>query len=246
MIHTMKCRHFLLLALGYIPLIGDAQSAAENQYNELTVRALTESGGMAPVATAFDSRYEGVRGNPLLFDVWKEGELKIKGNDSIIGPIRMNINLEKQVAAVLYLNGSIGVLPANRIEFLSFQTDSVTGRFVVLPGNKVDPSRGPDLRFYEALHGGPRFTLLKYRQKEFRKADYKGAYSTQVRYDEYVEEIQYFLRMGDAPFTKVRPRASVIEKQLAAWKVKVPASTSDIDLNTEKGIIALLEVLEKE
>lgn len=222
-----------------------AQSAAENQYNELTVRALTESGGMAPVATAFDSRYEGVRGNPLLFDTWKDGRLKIKGNDKVIEPIRLNINLEKQVAAVCYFNGSIGVLPAGKIEFLSFATDSVTGRFIALPGNSVDPSRGADLRFYEALHEGARFTLLKYRHKEFRKADYKGAYSTQVRYDEYVEEIQYFLRMGDASFAKVRLRASVIEKQFAAWKIELPAGVFGADLNTEAGIITLLSKLEQ-
>jgi hypothetical protein len=246
MIQTMKRMFLLLLVLGGMSWGIVAQSASENQYNELTVRALTESGGMAPVATAFDTRYEGVRGNPLLFDTWKEGRLKIKGNDEVIEPIRLNINLEKQLAAVYYLNGSIGILPADRIEFLAFRTDSVAGQFIALPGNRVDPSRGADLRFYEALHEGPRFTLLKYRHKEFRKADYKGAYSTQVRYDEYVEEIQYFIRMGDAPFTKVRLRASVIEKQLAGWKVEIPADASREDLNSEKGIVALFRKLEQQ
>jgi hypothetical protein len=222
------------------------QSAVENQYNELTVRALTESGGMAPVATAFDTRYEGVRGTPLLFETWKAGTLKIKGNDQAITPVKLNINLEKQVAAVCYLNGSIGVLPGNRLEYLSFDSDEGPLQFIVLPGNLVDPARNSDLRFYGLLYKGKRFTFLKYVSREFRKADYKGAYSTQVRYDEYVEEIHYFLRIDDGPYAKIRLRASAVEKQLSAWKLALPPNLEGADLNTEAGVVGMLKMLDRE
>ncbi|MFZ4428055.1 MAG: hypothetical protein ACOYOO_12915 [Saprospiraceae bacterium] len=235
----------LLCVATCLALCSSGQSAAENQYNELTVRALTESGGLAPVATAFDTRYEGVRGSPLLFETWKEGTIKIKGNDQVITPVKLNINLEKQVAAVYYQNGSIGLLPGNRLEYLSFEAPEGQQRFILLPANLVDPARNSDLRFYGLLHEGDRFTLLKYISREFRKADYKGAYSTQVRYDEYVEEIQYFLRLEDGPYVKVRPRASAIAKQLAAWKLALPSNAGKADPDSVAGVIEILRALEQ-
>lgn len=221
------------------------QSAVENQYNELTVRALTESGGMAPVATAFDTRYEGVRGTPLLFETWKVGTIKVKDNEQAITPVKLNINLEKQIAAVCYLNGSIGILPGNRLEYLSFDSSEGPQRFIVLPGNLVDPTRNGDLRFYALLHKGDRFTFLKYISREFRKADYKGAYSTQVRYDEYVEETQYFLRLDEGPYVKVRLRSSAIEKQLSAWQLALPPNSGGAGLDTVEGVVEALKMLEQ-
>jgi hypothetical protein len=240
-------RKLVLIAFfAYPALRTTAQNVAGNQYNELTVKALAES-GLAPVATAFDNRYEGVRGTPLLFETWKEGTIKIKGNDRPISPIKLNIDLEKQIAAVSYQNGSIGVLPGDKLDYIGFESAEGEQRFLALPENLVDPtSRGTQTRFYEALHEGGRFVFLKYRSREFKKADFKGAYSSQVTYDEYVEGIHYFLRHGNEPFVKIKLRASAIEKQLASWGSALPASLSGADLNTEAGIAKALKALERD
>ncbi len=240
-------RQLVLIAFFACPALGaTAQNTAGNQYNELTVRALAEA-GLAPVATAFDTRYEGVRGTPLLFETWKEGMLKIKGTDKAIGPIQLNIDLEKQIAAVSYQNGSIGVLPGDKLDYLGFESAQGAQRFLALPENLVDAaSRGTQTRFYEALHEGRRFMVLKYRSREFKKADFKGAYSSQVTYDEYVEGIHYFLRQGDEPFVKIKLRASAIEKQLSTWGATLPKGLSGADLNTEAGIVKALKALEQE
>ncbi|MFM8362410.1 MAG: hypothetical protein ACKOA4_06895 [Haliscomenobacter sp.] len=243
----MYCKLAYLALFACLTLRLAAQTVVGNQYNELTVQALAGSGGLAPVATAFDNRYEGVRGTPLLFETWKEGTLKIKGNDRLIGPIKLNIDLEKQIAAVSYQNGSLSILPGDKLEYLAFESAEGPQRFLALPEQVVDPaSRGTGIRFYEVLYEGRRFVFLKDRTREFKKADFKGAYSSQVPYDEYVEGTHYFLRHGEEPFVKTKLRATAIEKQLAAWGRALPKALSGADLNTEAGIAKALKALEQE
>lgn len=240
-----KLAHIALFACLTLRLA--AQTVVGNQYNELTIQALAGSGGLAPVATAFDNRYEGVRGTPLLFETWKEGMLKIKGNDRLIGPVKLNIDLEKQIAAVSYQNSSLSVLPGDKLEYLAFESAEGAQRFLALPEQFVDPaSRGTGTRFYEALYEGRRFVLLKYRSREFKKADFKGAYSSQVAYDEYVEGIHYFLRHGEEPFVKIKLRASAVEKQLSAWGTALPKALAGTDLNTEAGLAKALKALDQQ
>lgn len=226
-------------------LAQSGQNPVNIQLNEIAVRALTDPGYLATAVT-FDQRYEGVKGTPLLFENWKEGILKIKDKEEMISSIKMNINFQQQLAAVCYQNGAVGVLPSAKIESITFETDGESHRFILLPGDQVEAGRGPGLRFYEALFEGRKFTFIKAHIRQFKKADYQGAYASNVRYDEYVPEEAYYLRQGDGPFTKIRLRKSVVEKQLAAWKLSVPASAAAADLNTEKGVLQLLQALEQQ
>jgi len=81
-------------------------------------------------------------------------------------------------------------------------------------------------------------TLYRYYYKTFREADYTGAYSQDKRYDEFIDEHQWYIEPGGAEIRRLRPKKkSILEvfepfsKEMEQYlKKEKPNLKSDPDL----------------
>jgi hypothetical protein len=147
--------------------------------------AKTPAGSML----AFDNRYEGVKGTPFFFDNWSLGSL-VYDNHVFDKELEYRYDVIKNDLHIKFRSGEVRI-PDN-VHILQFTLKDATGKshffdHALISGQKND-------QFYEVLYAGKQCQLVKLMKKELRKADYKGAYSSDQRSDEFITSTKYFLR----------------------------------------------------
>ncbi len=215
---------------------------------EQNLRTLGNLSPYSAGAVGFDNRYEGIQGSPYLFDDWTMGSIKFVKQDTFSMPVKMNVDLITQTVVVKLRDGSVGEITASYVQALKIADVHLkTSReFLVAREGEIEGIKSVRLKFYEVLHKGS-FNLLKSNQKQFKKADYTGAYSTDRRYDEFVTEVKYWLQPPGKPYEKVNLRRKDIEKVLSGYENQVAEiiKKQKLNLNAEEDIVHLLEFLEQ-
>src|SRR4030043_62529 len=83
------------------------------------------------------------------------------------------------------------------------------------------PNKPEEKSFVQILYNGETRLLLKHK-KQFIKADYQGAYSTGNKYDEYLDDKDYYLVKDDGVYRKIKLNKksvlSALEDSRAALK----------------------------
>jgi hypothetical protein len=87
--------------------------------------------------------------------------------------------------------------------------------------------------------------LLKHHRKIFQEADYKGAYSADVRYDEYKDEKRYFISFDGQTFEKIKLKSKYLEKVMPQYDLKALSKKEKLNLSKEEDVKKLLSMLEE-
>ncbi len=216
--------------------------------NSGTMEAYVQMGN-SQIIQSFDFRYEGVKGTPYLYENWMEGYVNFIGNEEEADPktYKMNINLYEHQVYVALSSGAVGSLPAKMIKNINFKTPSGEVRFIPLPRKIIEASNLSGSGYYELLHQGA-ITLIKNHKKIFQAADFKGAYSSDIRYDEYKDDIKYYISSDGKNFEKIRLNSKYLEKALPAYEnnIKQIRKEEKLDCSKEEDVKKLLSLLEKE
>lgn len=158
-----------------------------------------------------DNRYEGLRGTPYLVPNWSKGEIElVTGKVYADVPVKFDALTQNLVMLRPAQKDSI-VVYANQIKRFSFQ-DSDGNPFVYrrFPAIKTDDA-GLKESYFQVLYTGKN-ALLKRTGKVLRKADFKQAYSSNIRYDVYEDDVTYYLLRPDQNLVKLkRARKSLFE-----------------------------------
>lgn len=194
-------------------------------------------------ARAYDLRYEGVRGSPLIWEEWKEGHIEVADGAIIGAGAKFNIDLFEGLVVVGLPNGKKIILENFAFERLVISEEDQRRIFVAIPPKELD-SKVDANRFLELLvEGVP--ALYKLHDMQFLEADYKGAYSADKRYDEYRYRSDYYqfkngrwlrLKKKKKQMIKLLPRYTrLIEKNVSASQLE----ESDyinlyLEINTDK------------
>lgn len=239
---------YLLLMTIFVCVFFYMNGQTRNHTNEAeqNIRAMTNLVN-GPGALGFDERYEGSKGTPYLFDQWRTARAKMYGLDTFSAEIKMNVDLMRQLMTILLRDGTTGYIsPFNIRNIIIEEAGGSSSHWIVLSEHKVEGSNNEQPKFYEVLHQGDDYTLLKETKKLLIKATFQQPYSVSRNYDEFVTEYHYWLKEGDAPFNKVTLRKKVLEKALSEKETSVRqiAKTQNIDVREEAGIVRLLEFLE--
>lgn len=164
----------------------------------------------APGGLSFDDRYEGVKGSPYLFDTLMTSFLRIKGQNEFMN-IETNINAYEN--SLLYRNPSTGRLyeiAAHNISDLVVISNNEELYFRSTEGLSFEkPMKEPLL--CQVLNSG-KAQFIRIPRKVFIKADYRGAYTADRRYDEFRTEYRYFLSGPDNICYQVNLTKKSIEK----------------------------------
>lgn len=163
---------------------------------------LTNTGSSAQLRLV-DNRYEGLRGTPYLVPTWSKGEIElVTGKVYADVPLKFDALTQNLVILRPAQKDSILVY-ANQIKRFSFQdTDGNPFVYRRFPALKTDDTELKE-SYFQVLYTGKN-TLLKRTGKTLRKADFKQAYSSNVRYDAYEDNVAYYLLRPDQSLTKLK------------------------------------------
>jgi hypothetical protein len=150
----------------------------------------------------FDTRYEGIKGSPRLFDSLLPSFLNIKGEDYYL-ELKTNIDIISN--SLIFLNPGTGKL-------LSVSPDIVREVKIKKEGKEMvfRTASGPKFvkdfkehRFFQVLNKG-QFEFIKLPVKKLIEADYKAVYGSDRRYDEYTTYYKYYIMNPDSTFHQIQ------------------------------------------
>lgn len=235
-------RLLLFLSFWSTSFFGQSESP-NNRYTEQDLRELANlAPGSGPIRT-IDNRYEGVRGNPFLSEDWQKGTIKLASKDDFGQEVLLMLNLFEQVLYFRLTNGFASSLPSSTLHaFRIYTSPEQFDLFRVYPEAVIEGTNNPKLKFYEVLFEGP-FVLLKQHAKTFRAADYKAAYSTNQRYDEFADQSSLWLQEKGKDFVKIKLKRKAIEQALPEYAdlIREVMKSEKISLNQEEDLVRLLE-----
>jgi hypothetical protein len=240
----MKKQTLLLTFLCFSSLLF---SQTQTNYSENDLRDLATLNPNTPGVRSIDLRYEGIKGTQFLSEEWQQGAFRLKGQEEFSQDISVQLNLIEHALYFQLNNGFTGVLPTAKVEALRITTGPEQYRlFRVFPEAEVEGGNENKLKFYEVLFEGP-FLLLQYHYKMFREADFKGAYSADRRYDEYVDLNTLWLKEEGKRFEKIKIKRKDIENALpsCADKIQKVMKAEKISLQKEEDLVDLLTALQE-
>ncbi len=157
-----------------------------------------------PIIIKVDSRYEGQQGTPYFLSDWNKGQIALRDGRQL-KDVSLKFDAHRQELIMLRPklgNDSIIVARPTVSRFLLTSVDGQSylfSRYPTLNTNDNDLKEG----YYMVLYEG-KTALLKRVVKTLKKADYKGGYSADVRYDSYSDVNSYYLLKPDQTLTKVK------------------------------------------
>jgi hypothetical protein len=150
--------------------------------------------GLAPYsdgAIGFDTRYEGVKGSSRLFDTLLPSFLKVKGEDYYMS-IETDFDLIHNSLLFKHpKSGQLLAVPAEKVVEVVIEKDGKELIFRTTEGKSFE-NGVTGLKFYQVLKEEP-YQFIKMPVKIYVEADYKGAYSSDRRYDEYQTKYRYYI-----------------------------------------------------
>lgn len=206
---------------------------------EENLKAIAGLGPYSPGGIGFDNRYEGVKGSPRMLDTLLPSFLRLNGQDYYI-ELKSDIDLENN--ALIYMNPSSKKLLTVPIDFISELLIIKDGNellFRTTYGKSFEKEIKPQ-RFYQVLNDG-RYQFIKVPFRIFVQADYKGAYSTDRRYDEYQSKDKYYLLGSDSIFHQIQLNKKSVSKLYPDKKYLVDQSENEESFpGKEEMIISIL------
>jgi hypothetical protein len=152
--------------------------------------------------TGFDTRYEGVKGSPRLFEKLLPSLLKVKGQDFYI-QLETNIDLTGNLLLFNYpKTGKLMAVPSDKIEEVKINYEGKDMVFRISRENDFEREI-KDGRFYQVLREG-RIYFIKLPIKKLIEADYKAVYSPDRRFDEYTTYYKYYIMGPGGKFQQIQ------------------------------------------
>jgi hypothetical protein len=202
---------------------------------EENLKAINGLGPYSVGGIGFDTRYEGVKGTPRLTDTLLPSFIRLKGQDFYI-ELLSDIDLVQN--SVLYLHPKtkkMFSIPADMVSELIIKTDDKELLFRTTGGRTFEKEMKPE-RFCQILKDG-NYQFIRIPGKQFVQADYKGAYSADRRYDEYVPVSKYYILCQDSVFHQLQLSKKSLAKLYPDKKQIINSSPGEENFGSKEEMV---------
>ncbi|MCS6796239.1 MAG: hypothetical protein RMJ97_10580 [Raineya sp.] len=198
--------------------------------------------GQSNIVRTWDSRYQGVKGHPFVKNVWENAQI-ISIDGKTYQDVPLKYDVYSNLAIIKNSKGDSIITEVTNIREFTLKTSKMT--FVKEPLLDNPDNIKNYGRLYEQLYKGSKVTLLKNHRKVLLQADYQGGYSANRRYDELIEEYDYFLKKGNS-IEKIKLNEKNLLKVLSdkEKELKEFLKKEKLNLKTEVGVMKLLQFYE--
>jgi len=236
----MVVKRVIFLLLINSAALSFAQDGRSLVGTEENLRNISRSASFV-MTTNMDALYEGIKGTPYLFNEWKQGNIYLNDNTYING---VNIKYNIYTDDVLYLHSKSGdSLIIDRSLINSFEiSDDNSNNLVLFEEISLRPNKNDKSTFVKVIYDDKTKFIIKY-TKTFIKADYKGAYSAGRKYDEYIDDYQYYIIKNSDNPVKIKLNKKSVVKALSDKENKIKSYLNEhsLNLNNEDDIAELLQ-----
>lgn len=169
---------------------------------EENLNAISRLGPYNQGAVGFDTRYEGIKGSTRMLDTLLPSFMQLSGQDYYI---QLVTDIDLVNNAVIYIHPKTKKLFSLPVDMISELIIIKNGQELIYRTTlgKVFEKEMKPQRFCQVLKDG-QYQFIKIPLKSLVKADYKGAYSADRRYDEYKENNKYYLLSSDSVFHQIQ------------------------------------------
>lgn len=200
-----------------------------------TYQSTSQIVGSGPytMVNTIDHRYEGLRGSPYFLTDWNKGQIEMMAGQHYKDvPIKFDAYRQQLLLLRTWVGSDSIIVNASQVK--SFQFGNKDGQFYVF--RRFPEAKTDDLTlregYYLVLYQG-KSALLKRIVKTFKKADYKDAYSTDTRYDEFRSAFSYYLLKSDQTLVKVKLSDKALADALGDHKDELKAFSKDQNLTVK-------------
>lgn len=209
---------------------------------EQNLKAITNITPYAVGGIGFDTRYEGIKGSPRLFDTLLPSFLNVKGQNYYM---ELNADIDLVRNSVLFIHpktGKLLALPSDMVNEVLINSDGKEMIFRTTEGKNFEKPIN-EQRFFQVLKENS-YPFIKMPVKIFTEANYKGAYAPDRRYDEYETKYRYYIFGPDNTFHQVQLNRKSLVKLFPDKKELIDkVIRSKTYSNDEEMVIAVLEAL---
>ena len=202
---------------------------------EQNLRELGTGYGSGVVRT-FDTRYEGVKGSPNVFEFWNPGEVYMR-NKGRIAIEQMNYNcFQNEIVYQDPKSYQEMILNKYLVDFFRiFSKDTLLFVSVTFPEE-------PEPVFAQVLYN-KNSQVYKVYKKEFLQANYQGGYSADRRYDEFVDKFDlYFRKHNEDVLYKLKKSVRSINKAFDKHSGEISSyiNSHNLKFRNEEDLVQLM------
>ncbi len=232
----MRTTIFFLISLLPVGLLGQS-TPSSTDYTEADMNMLNPNRMLLRTKSA--GAY-GTKGSPYVFSDFTKGNLYY-ANQQRVSNIMLNYDCHNN--QLLYVSeGSTYLLNKDQIDFF----EAFTGGDTVMLFNQVFVEQLKKRIFMRVLYNENSILYKRY-FKDFKEADYGGAYSQDRRYDEYHDREAYYIKTGEKDHQPLKPRKkSLLEvMQDKAGKMEKYFKQEKPDLKTDDGLVQAIRYYDR-
>lgn len=198
--------------------------------------------GQGNIVRTWDSRYQGMKGHPFVKNAWENAQI-VSVDGKVYQDVPLKYDVYSNLAVVKNSKGDSIITEVLNIQEFTFKSSKMT--FVKEPLLDNSDNIKNYGKLYEQLYKGNKVALLKNHRKVLLQADYQGGYSANRRYDELVEEYDYFLKKTGT-IEKIKLNEKNLLKSLSdrEKELKEFLKKEKLNLKTEVGVLRLLQYYE--
>ncbi|WP_448530032.1 hypothetical protein [Raineya sp.] len=198
--------------------------------------------GQGNIVRTWDSRYQGMKGHPFVKNTWENAQI-VSVDGKVYQDVPLKYDVYSNLAVVKNSKGDSIITEVLNIQEFTFKSSKMT--FVKEPLLDNSDNIKNYGKLYEQLYKGNKVALLKNHRKVLLQADYQGGYSANRRYDELVEEYDYFLKKTGT-IEKIKLNEKNLLKSLSdkEKELKEFLKKEKLNLKTEVGVLRLLQYYE--
>lgn len=160
------------------------------------------------------------KGNRYLYERWVEGSVLGTDGNTYEAP-KFRYNYDKVSKKLFMLLDSTTVIELSSADIAGFHLKGDEGE---LQFERLKNST--DLNFYQPVYKDEKgYSLYKLLDTKFKKADYQtnGIIESGNKYDEYVDQVEYFILSAKQELIKIDLKKKSIEKALESQSARVDA-----------------------
>jgi hypothetical protein len=239
-------KKLVILFLSFLSVL-NAHSQKTSLYQigilgEENLKAIANLNPNSTVVFGFDTRYEGIKGSSMLLDTLTDSFLMVRGDEKYIR-FKSDVNLVKNSVVFMHpVLGKLMEISSDIVDELIFNKDDKELVFRTTKGINFE-KEFREIKFYQVLKPDPN-QFIRMPVKTFIEADYKGGYSSDRRYDEYLISNKYYILGSDNIFHQIQLTRKSMAKMFPGSKALIDKSFREKpDLDPEEIVKSILENL---
>jgi hypothetical protein len=178
----------------------------------------------------------GTKGSPYVFSDFKKGNMYYS-NQQRVSNILLNYDCHNN-QLVYTTDGSVYLLNSSQINFF----EAFTGGDTVMLFEQVFVENLKKRIFLRVLYNENSILYKRY-YKDFKEADYGGAYSQDRRYDEYHDREAFYIKTGEKELQVLKPKKKFLLELLGDknGELEKYLKQEKPDLKSDEGLVQVIQ-----